>query len=148
VVPATPVASEVNHDAGSDPIDVDRQEASALESKSRRRFPHFERGNETFPLEMLPEMIRGAVIEICKNDKLAVPIAAQAVLSAVSLACQDLIMVDRGIGDISVCSLFMLTVTDTGARKSKADGVVTSSIEAYDRTPLCQTTCRVVFLNK
>jgi Protein of unknown function (DUF3987) len=131
---ATPVVAEVNHDAGSDPIDVERREASALESKSRLRFPDFEPENETFPWQVLPETIRGAVIEICKNDKLAVPIAAQAVLSAVSLACQDLIMVDRGIGDISVCSLFMLTVTDTGARKSKADGVVTSSIEAYDRT--------------
>jgi len=100
---------------------------------SRPRFPEFEPKDETFPWRVLPETIRGAVIEICRNDKVAVPIAAQAVLSAVSLACQDLIWIDRGIGEKSVCSLYMLAVTDTGARKSRADSIVTSAIEGYDR---------------
>ncbi|MCP3706822.1 YfjI family protein [Paraburkholderia sp. CNPSo 3274] len=121
------------NDANSEPADVVARMGSWAENKSRPRFPDFEPEDETFPWQSLPETIRGAVIEICKNDKLAVPIAVQAVLSAVSLACQDLIWVDRGIGDKSVCSLYMLTVTDTGSRKSRADSVVTSSIEVYDR---------------
>lgn len=121
------------HDANSEPTDVVVGGESRAENRSRPRFPDFEPADETFPWQSLPETIRGAVIEICRNDKLAVPIAAQAVLSAVSLACQDLVWVDRGIGDKSVCSLYMLTVTDTGSRKSRADSVVTASIEAYDR---------------
>ncbi|CAG4886665.1 YfjI family protein [Paraburkholderia saeva] len=97
-------------------------------------FPDFDPEDETYPWQALPQTIRGAVIEICKNDGLSVPIAAQAVLSAVSLACQDLIWVDRGIANDhkSVCSLFLLTVADTGARKSRADQLVVKPIEAYD----------------
>ena len=77
---------------------------------------------------------KGAVIEICKNEGLAVPIAAQAVLSAVSVACQDLIWVNRGIaiGQKSVCSLFFLAVADTGSRKSRADQLIVGPIEGYD----------------
>lgn len=97
-------------------------------------FPDFYSEDETYPWGALPQTLRGAVIEICKNDSLSVPIAAQAVLSAVSLACQDLIWVDRGIAndEKSVCSLFLLTVADTGARKSRADQLVVKPIEAYD----------------
>lgn len=97
-------------------------------------FPDFYPEDETYPWEALPQTIRGAVIEICENDGLAVPIAAQAVLSAVSLACQDLIWVDRRIaaGHKSVCSLFFLTVADTGSRKSRADQLVVGPIEEYD----------------
>ncbi|MFM0190116.1 YfjI family protein [Paraburkholderia nemoris] len=97
-------------------------------------FPDFYPEDETYPWEALPQTIRGAVIEMCKNDNLSVPIAAQAVLSAVSLACQDLIWVDRRIapGYKSVCSLFFLTVADTGSRKSRADQLVVKPIEAYD----------------
>jgi hypothetical protein len=97
-------------------------------------FPDFYPEDESYPWDALPQTLKGAVIEICKNDGLSVPIAAQAVLSAVSLACQDLIWVDRGIADDhkSVCSLFLLTVADTGSRKSRADQLVVKPIEAYD----------------
>ncbi|VVE02039.1 YfjI family protein [Pandoraea anhela] len=97
-------------------------------------FPDFDPEDETYPWEALPQTMRGAVIEICKNDGLAVPIAAQAVLSAISVACQDLIWMNRGIANDhkSVCSLFLLTVADTGARKSRADQLVVKPIEAYD----------------
>src|SRR5262245_53665452 len=71
----------------------------SVERRNRARFPDFEPENESFPWKVLPETIRGAVIEICSNDKVAVPIAVQAVMSAVSLACQDLIWIDRGIGE-------------------------------------------------
>lgn len=95
-------------------------------------FPDYEPPGD-FPYEALPETLRGAVLEICANDKLAMPLAVQATLAAVSVACQDLILVDRGIGDVSVCSLFMLAVADSGARKTRADRAVTPAIEAYDR---------------
>lgn len=113
------------------------------ERRGRPRFPEFNPEDETFPWRELPETIRGAVIEICTNDKVAVPIAAQAALSAVSLACQDLIWIDRGIGDKSVCSLYILAVADTGARKSRADGTLTSALEAYDREKRTEYAARI-----
>ncbi|PRG89950.1 hypothetical protein C6V04_21650 [Burkholderia multivorans] len=95
-------------------------------------FPDYKVATD-FPLDALPESIRAAVIEICRRDKLAAPIAVQATLAAVSVACQDLVLVDRGFGEASVCSLFMLVVADSGARKTRADRAVTPTIEAYDR---------------
>lgn len=95
-------------------------------------FPDYKVATD-FPLDALPESIRAAVIEICHRDKLAAPIAVQATLAAVSVACQDLVLIDRGFGEASVCSLFMLVVADSGARKTRADRAVTPTIEAYDR---------------
>lgn len=97
-------------------------------------FPDFQPEGETFPWRSLPQTIRGAVIEICKNDRLPVPVAAQSILSAVSLSCQDLIYVDRGIGrnEKTVCSLYLLMVAETGARKSTADEQVIDPIKDYD----------------
>lgn len=136
VAPLTPAAA-VGSDQGpkGDIIAVESRERDRMDSNGRPRFPNFQPENETFPWWELPETMRGAVIEICKNDRVAVPIAVQAVLSAVSLACQDLIWVNRGIekNEKTVCSLYMLAVADSGSRKSKADAVVTSSIETYDR---------------
>ncbi|MCA8008635.1 YfjI family protein [Burkholderia cenocepacia] len=98
------------------------------------QFPDFYPEDETYPWGAFPQTMRGALIEICKNDNLCVAIAAQTVLSATSLACQDLIGVDRGIvpGKTSPCSLFLMTVSDTGSRKSRADEHATSPIEEYD----------------
>jgi hypothetical protein len=95
-------------------------------------FPNYEPDTD-FPWQVLPETVRGAVLEMCENDKLALPLAVQSTLSAVSIVCQDLILVDRGFGEPTVCSLFMLAVADTGARKTRADRLVTPSIESYDR---------------
>ncbi|GAB7534638.1 YfjI family protein [Burkholderia sp. 3C] len=95
-------------------------------------FPDYEIATD-FPLIALPEVIQAAVMEICNRDKVAVPIAVQATLAAVSVACQDLVMVDRGFGELSVCSLFMLVVAESGARKTRADKTVTPIIEACDK---------------
>lgn len=59
---------------------------------------------------------------------------AQAALSAVSVACQDLISIERRAGLRSVCSLFMLTVADSGARKTRAEEPLTQALRLYDRT--------------
>ncbi|MEX3964164.1 DUF3987 domain-containing protein [Paraburkholderia sp. EG286B] len=102
-----------------------------LDDRRKSVFPNYEPPGD-FPWQALPEMIRGAVLEICANDKVPIALAAQSALSAVSVACQDLVMVDRGIGDPSICSLFLLAVSDSGARKSTADHAVTAAIQQLD----------------
>ncbi|WP_206951937.1 YfjI family protein [Trinickia acidisoli] len=106
---------------------------SAIQDWGRKPpFPEYEPLGD-FPWRALPETIRGAVLEICENDKLALPLAVQATFAAVSIACQDQILVDRGFGEPTVCSLFMLAVADSGARKTRADRAVTPAIEAHDQ---------------
>lgn len=95
-------------------------------------FPSYE-PSDNFPWRELPQLIRATVLEICANEKVATPLAVQTVLSAVSLACQDLIVVDRGIGCQSPCSLFMLAVADSGSRKTRVDRAIMPAIEEYDK---------------
>ncbi|WP_420996552.1 YfjI family protein [Cupriavidus sp. 30B13] len=133
----TPLADDAR-DERSSTIFVDsllKQDVNppAIQGGSRKPpLPKYELPGD-FPWQALPETIRGAVQEICENDKLAVPLAVQATLAAVSVVCQDLIMVDRGFGEVSVCSLFMMAVADSGARKTRADRAVTPTIEKNDR---------------
>ena len=99
-LPAMPVASDSSiNDIDNPSPDTEPIAQHQAESTGKPRFPEFTPEDETFPWSSLPETIRGAVIEIAKNEKIAVPVAVEAVLSAVSLACQDLIWIDRGIGE-------------------------------------------------
>lgn len=120
---------ELPTDQQSDPITI--EDAEYKKEENTIQFPSYTPPGD-FPWDELPETIKGAVIEICRNDSLATPLAVQATLSAVSLACQDLILVDRGIGEPSPCSLFMLAVAESGSRKTTADKIVTKPLEAYD----------------
>lgn len=125
--------------AGEEPPDIatlnaDPRDASKDSSGQNKKslFPYWNSTREDFPVSALPEAIQGAVIEVCLNDKVPDALAAQAALSAVSIACQDLIRVDRGQGLVSTCSLFMLAVADTSSRKTRADDLLTMGIREYD----------------
>lgn len=121
--------TEQSEEAVSNPEDESSQGGAGL------RFPDFEYAGD-YPLEALPQTVGATVRELAKNDHLPVPLAAQAVLSAVSLVCQDLIYVTRGIykGEKTVCSLFLLAVVDTTARKTFGDDQALRTIKGYDAT--------------
>ncbi|HDR8935716.1 hypothetical protein WK29_17665 [Burkholderia vietnamiensis] len=103
------------------------------EQSGTSAFPYWDEKKEDFPVSKLPEIIKGAVIEVCENDNVPHSVAAQAALSVVAVACQDLIYVERREGLRSVCSLFMLTVADSGARKTRAEEPFTHALRGYDR---------------
>lgn len=111
-------------------------EAETSQDDSGIRFPDFDYKVSDYPLTYLPQTIQAAAIELIKNDHIPAPLAVQAVLAAVSLVCQALLYVSRGIrkGERTVCSLFFLAVVVTTARKSTADDQVLRLIKGYDNT--------------
>lgn len=88
---------------------------------------------EPYPLDALPEPILAAVDEALACTQAPVPLVASAALSALSLAGQHLANVRRAAKLAGPCSLYFLTVNDSGERKTSAEGLFLASIRAWER---------------
>ena len=86
-----------------------------------------------YPVEALPETIREAVKEVIGFVQAPIPLAASSALGALSLAAQGLIDVERAKGLSGPCSLFFLTMAESGERKSSCDGYFTKEIKGYEK---------------
>lgn len=86
---------------------------------------------ELYPLDALPETIRAAVIEVQAFTKAPIPMVAGAALAALSLAIQSYADIKRADKLHGPVGLFLLTIADSGERKSTCDGFFTSAIRDY-----------------
>lgn len=98
-------------------------------------FPDYEPPNHRdFPFQVLPELLKGALLELCRNQGVSVLIAFHALATAVSIAGQDLFLVDTG-GErqLVTCSLNLLLAAESGAGKTRADRAAMVAIVAHDK---------------
>lgn len=86
---------------------------------------------EAYPFDALPDIIRAAVEEVAGFVKAPIPLVASSALAALSLACQAHIDAKRAEKLHGPVSLFLLTIADSGERKSTCDSFFTSSIRQY-----------------
>jgi putative DNA primase/helicase len=87
---------------------------------------------ELYPLDALPDPIRAAVEEVADFVKAPVPLVASSALAALSLAIQphaDAKRADKLHGPVG---LFLLTIADSGERKSTCDGFFTRAIRDHE----------------
>jgi putative DNA primase/helicase len=87
--------------------------------------------SEPYPIDALPDTIRAAVEEVAGFVKAPVAMVVSSALAALSLAAQahiDAKRADRLQGPVS---LFLLTIADSGERKSTCDGFFVSAIREY-----------------
>ncbi len=85
-----------------------------------------------YPLDALPDRIRVATEEVLSFSKAPVAMVASCALSAVSLAIQAQIDAKRADKLQGPASLFLLTIADSGERKSTCDGFFTQAIRDYE----------------
>lgn len=85
-----------------------------------------------FPIDAFPSFVHSTALELHYNTKAPMPIVAASLLGAMSLACQPLIKVSRGCGLESPVSLFILTVAESGERKSTVDNLVLKAFHQYE----------------
>jgi putative DNA primase/helicase len=88
---------------------------------------------EPYPLDALPDRIRAAVVEVQVFVKAPVPLVASSALAALSLACQAHVDVKRAEKLQGPASLFLLTIADSGERKSTCDGFFVAAIRQYEK---------------
>ncbi len=86
---------------------------------------------EPYPLDALPDTIRAAVEEVAGFVKAPAALVASSALAALSLACQGHIDAKRAEKLNGPVSLFLLTIADSGERKSTCDSFFISAIRQY-----------------
>jgi len=86
---------------------------------------------EPYPLDALPDTIRAAVEEVAGFVKAPAALVASSALAALSLACQAHIDAKRAEKLHGPVGLFLLTIADSGERKSTCDGFFVSPIRQY-----------------
>lgn len=87
---------------------------------------------EPYPIDALPVAIRLAVEEVLAFVKAPIALVASAALSALSIAIQAHSDVMRAEKLSGPSSLFLLTIADSGERKSTCDGYFTAAIREYE----------------
>ena len=87
---------------------------------------------EPYPIDALPKSIRLAVEEVQGFTKAPVAMVASSALAALSLAIQAYADVKRADKLTGPSSLFLLTIADSGERKSTCDGFFTQAIKDYE----------------
>ena len=87
---------------------------------------------ELYPLDALPDAIRAAVKEVAGFVKAPVPMVASSALAALSLAIQAHTDAKRAEKLHGPVGLFLLTIADSGERKSTCDGFFTKAIRDYE----------------
>ena len=90
--------------------------------------------DQNYPLYAFPEILRDTIQELQANIKAPIPLVANCVLSAVSLACQGSIDVRRLDHLVGPVSLYLLTGANSGDRKSAAENVVFEPVRAFQKS--------------
>ncbi|WP_185640695.1 DUF3987 domain-containing protein [Burkholderia sp. Bp9142] len=85
-----------------------------------------------YPVESLPPCIRAAVDEVCEFVQAPLPLVASSAIAALSLAIQPHADVKRAERLTGPVGLFMLTIADSGERKSTCDGFFMRAIREYE----------------
>ena len=87
---------------------------------------------DPYPLDALPDTIRAAVEEVAGFVKAPVPMVASSALAALSLAIQAHANAKRAEKLHGPVGLFLLTIADSGERKSTCDGFFSRAIRDYE----------------
>lgn len=76
-----------------------------------------------FPVHVFPSLIRNAIYEVERQTQAPLSLISASALGAISLVCQNRIDVCRLNGLCSPVSLFLLTLAESGERKSTVDKI-------------------------
>ncbi|MBC8508502.1 MAG: DUF3987 domain-containing protein, partial [Chloroflexi bacterium] len=87
---------------------------------------------EPYPLDALPDTIRAAVEEVQGFTQAPIPLVASSALAALSLAIQAHADVKRAEKLTGPVGLYLLTIADSGERKSTSDGFFMQAIREFE----------------
>lgn len=86
-----------------------------------------------YPIDSLPDRVRLAVNEVVAFVKAPTALVASSALASLSLAIQAHVDVARAEQLTGPCGLFLLTVADSGERKSTCDSFFSRAIKDYEK---------------
>lgn len=89
-----------------------------------------------YPVELLPKIVRDAVLEYQDYGQQPVSLIATSALSSMSLVCQGLADIARDSHLISPLSLYFISIADSGERKSAADNIFSKTLRQWETNKL------------
>ena len=89
-----------------------------------------------YPIESLPDAVREAVLEVQGFLRAPLSMVATSALCTLSLGAQGIADVERAEGLRGPCSLFALTVAESGERKSACDNFFARPLRDYEQARL------------
>lgn len=117
-----PTSSKNSANSSSEPCGEEWPEPQPLAAKF---------APEPYPADALPEIIGAAIKEVQAFTHAPLPLVASSALAAVSLACQSHFDVKRADKLQGPASMFLLSIADSGERKSTCDGFFTLALREY-----------------
>ncbi|NWA61598.1 DUF3987 domain-containing protein [Pantoea sp. B9002] len=88
--------------------------------------------NDEFPYRNLPKQLNAMIFEIQRRTKAPLALIIASMLGAISLVCQRRINVERPGQLEGPVSLFMITIAESGERKSTVDSMIMRPILQID----------------
>lgn len=88
---------------------------------------------EAYPLDALPNSLRAAIEEVLGFTKAPVVLVASSALASLSLATQVHVDIKRAEKLTGPTGLFLLSIADSGERKSTCDGFFSKPIQVYEQ---------------
>ena len=88
---------------------------------------------EPYPIDALPPTIRAAVEEVAAFVQAPIALVVSSALASLSLSAQAHVDVKRADKLQGPVGLFLLTIADSGERKSTCDGFFSASIRKYQQ---------------
>jgi hypothetical protein len=92
-----------------------------------------------FPVDAFPQIIRNAIYEVEQHTQAPQGLIAASALGVISLACQNRIDVCRLTNLRSPVSLFLLTLAESGERKSTVDKMLMKPLYQLEENYLIST---------
>lgn len=87
-----------------------------------------------FPVEALGETLRPLIEAIHQKTQAPIELVAQSVLATTSLIAQGYCDVELFTGEQKPCSLFFITIANSGERKSTCDRIVLQPIRKHEQS--------------
>ncbi|MBS1207824.1 MAG: hypothetical protein H6R19_222 [Proteobacteria bacterium] len=100
-----------------------------------------------FPVEALPPTLRAAVEEASIVTQAPLALIASSALAAASLAVQAKYDVKRYDDLVSPCSLYVITIAESGERKTTVDRLFMTPFEQFEAA-FAQTGCEAADSNE
>ena len=128
-------SSEVETDAAvAQPVKYFLEENDWLEPQPLE----FKREALPYPIEALPDTIRAAVREVQSFVKAPMAMVASSAIGALSLVIQSHVDVKRASNLQGPSGLFLLTIADSGERKSTCDNFFIQPVREYEQTQILE----------
>lgn len=87
---------------------------------------------QDFPIGSLPPTLNHAVLAVKANIQAPTALIVSSALAAISLACQNRLIVRRASGLEGPVSLYFICIAESGERKSTIDAIFTGAIREFE----------------